>query len=237
MPEEKYKRPVTAPDTKAGALDRPSDPDIVKTHPAFGMVKFARVTGGHSRLFGSELDSNGFIRLTVCPGQEHWHLSRKWWMESTMTPLVEVDMTPAQFAELITTLNIGSGVPGTIRHINGQEVPDFADPDTLQAQIHGDIKQHTASIRRDLDDLRTRIVECGLGKGKREELLSDLDRVRRNVGANMPYILDQYTEAVEKVTASAKAEVESFVTHAVTQLGLDSLEQLTKVTDQKGLAQ
>ena len=42
----------------------------------------------------------------------------------------------------------------------------------------------------------------------------------------MPFALDQFNEAVERVTSAAKAEVDAFVMDAITRTGLKQLKQM-----------
>jgi len=44
--------------------------------------------------------------------------------------------------------------------------------------------------------------------------------------ANMPFVQTQFNEAMDKTVTEAKAEVEAFVSHKVTSLGLASLKEL-----------
>lgn len=226
-----YTPPPSTPPTVRQESFSPGDKFDVKTHPAFGMLRFARINGSSGRLFGSELESGHFIRLTLCPGEEHWHLHEKRYMSTSKT-LVEVDLTASQFAELITTLNSGCGVPCTVRRVNGVEQPNFIDEDTLsnkiKADLADDVKTITGLVNQLKAEAQATLDESGLGKARKEKVMELIYRIQREVSANMPFVLDQYTEAVDKVTASVKAEVDSFVTHVTTQLGIESLKKLNE---------
>ncbi len=200
-----------------------------KRHPAFGLVGLSRRSGGHDRLFGSELNSGQTISLHISQAEEHWHLSEKRYYAKNI-PMIEVEMTPSQFAELITTMNIGQGVPCTIRYADGAQVPNFVDADTLHDKIKEDLSKDTREVndlvKKLQSDLEEVLASTGLSKAKKDVLTSTMNRIRQQVTSNMPFVLDQYHEAVDKVTASAKAEVEAYITHAVTSLGLKSLEDI-----------
>lgn len=140
-------------------------------------------------------------------------------------------MTASQFAEMITSFNMGSGVPCTLRFRESVgQVPDFVDKDTLQESIQADLKEDvkqvvslTKKLRTELDAI---LAETNLSQKKKERLTDIADRIEMELAANMPFVLDQYREATEKVTACAKAEVESFIMHAVTKLGIKSLKDM-----------
>lgn len=199
--------------------------ESVKTHPAFGLVRFSRVTGGDSKLFGSELVSGSFIRLTITKACEIWRLSSKSFFGGDT--VAEVDMTASQFAELITTMNIGSGVPGTLRFVDGKQVDDFDDQTTVHEMIKEDIKKDTKEIS-DLAhslavELKDTLDQTNLSKAKKEALMEIVFRIRQAIDSNMPFVLDQYQKAAQKINTNAKAELEAFVTARVTALGIQSL--------------
>ncbi len=205
--------------------------EITKTHPSFGMVSFSRISGGDNRLFGSELVSNSFIRLSLTEGEEIWSLHSKRW--HGRKHIVELDLSASQFAELLTSMNVGSGVPCTIRfrERDGQ-IPMFIDSDTLSEQIKEDLKADVKGIaelvKKLRSELNTVLAESSLSKANKARLTSVAETIEREITANMPFVLEQYVEATEKVTASAKAEVDAFLTHAATKLGFQSLQDISR---------
>lgn len=46
----------------------------------------------------------------------------------------------------------------------------------------------------------------------------------QQIGSDAPFMLKQFEEAAEKVVAAAKAEVDSFMTHAITAAGMKALD-------------
>lgn len=84
-----------------------------KTHPAYGMLSFSRRTGGKQSLFGSSIEHKDVIAMTLRHGEVDRQLNRDWYHGTEV--IAEVEMSYAQFAEAITSMNIGTGVPVTIR--------------------------------------------------------------------------------------------------------------------------
>lgn len=89
-------------------------------HPAYGMVSFSRVThsggahGANNRLFGSSIDDHHTsIMLEIKEASVRHDLSRDWFFPDNT--LIKVELSQVQFAELLTTMNAGSGIPCTIR--------------------------------------------------------------------------------------------------------------------------
>lgn len=204
-----------------------------KSHPAFGVLRFSRVSGGSGNLYGSEINHNSYIKMELQPSEEVRSLSHTWYFGQSKC-LVQVDMSAAQFAELISSLNVGSGVPCTIRYMNGiGHIPEIADDgDTFHEQIKNDIKDKTHVIVDTAvaleKELAKMLAESKLPKVKQEALRGLCAKITMELRSNMPYILEQYQEGAEKIGAKAKAELDAFYTHQITKLGLDTLRKLNE---------
>ena len=206
-----------------------------KNHPAFGQIHFSRVSGDPGKLYGSEINHNGFVRLTIHPSKELWHLSQSWYHGSLKT-LCEVDLSAAQFAELLTSMNVGMGVPCTLRYVEGLgEIPYIEDDkNTLHEQIKSDIRKEAteafkgaAALEKLLDET---LAKSKLSKIQKEEISSLARKLTNAVRDSMPFIVDQYQEAAEKVGAKAKAELDAFAMSIITRLGEKALAQLNEET-------
>lgn len=90
-----------------------------KQHPSYGMIRFARssIGGSGTALFGSSIMHNNVIRLSISKGMMEREGNEDWFLAGTdiNDMIVEVEMSYTQFAEAITSLNIGEGIPVTIR--------------------------------------------------------------------------------------------------------------------------
>ncbi len=223
-------RPPITPIKVVVTKDGPFSGTTTKTHPAFGMARFARISGSSGQLFGSEIEHQSFIRFTLGPGESQWSLHETRYHGPLNPRHVEIDFSAAQFAELITSMNIGSGVPCTIRVLDNQQIGGFEDADNLHEQIKEDLLADTKEIvdtARQLEkQLGTMLDDSKVPKAKQEALRALAAKIVRDLGSNMPFVLDQYQEAAEKVKAKCAAEVDALFTHAVQKLGLERLDQL-----------
>lgn len=84
------------------------------THPAFGLIGFSRVSGGENTLFGSSIKHNDRIIMRLKHAKQDRHLHDDWYHGRGL--ITEVEMSYSQFAECISSLNVGEGVPCTIRY-------------------------------------------------------------------------------------------------------------------------
>ena len=88
-----------------------------KKHPSYGLIRFSRIQG-HQHFFGSDSRPDSYIELTVSECEHNQDLVQSWYFPRK--ELVSLRLTNNQFAELITSLNMGSGVPCTLEFIKGE---------------------------------------------------------------------------------------------------------------------
>jgi hypothetical protein len=198
-------------------------------HESYGMVGFSRCTGSSGRMFGSSIPNhNTFIRLRLTRAIRRHALGRDWYHGERGT-LYEVDLTPAQFAEMLTSMNVGSGIPCTIRYVDGKQVEEPPNELLEAQQIREDFRGKTEVVAKRLDGLKEKIDEIlkkkSLTKVDREEVERCTMLIVQEVRHNLPFWLQQFSEATQKITTTAKAEVDAFMTHAVMAAGWKVLKE------------
>lgn len=213
-------------------------------HPAYGLVQFSRQHGGSKKLFGSQIRSDTTIALRIFEGEVQHELSYDRYSHAKNRPIIEVVLSAAQFAELLTTMNMGSGVPCTIEYRDGKDVPPIPETDKAEAQkIHEGFREKLERLVDALKEFRTEAANLldgkkPLSKAEKEAIKGVLDKTIMEVESNAPFVLEQFTESTEKIVVQAKAEVEAFASHAVQVAGLEALSQgrvpQTLITDGKG---
>ena len=96
------------------------------THPAYGIASFHRICGNAGNLFGSSVYCDHYVEMEISSGVEIDNGSYHSYLSSGK-PHIRVAFSPAQFAELITSMNIGPGVPCTIKEIAGERIDKIPD--------------------------------------------------------------------------------------------------------------
>jgi len=195
-------------------------------HPSYGMLTISRSMGTHAaRLFGSSLKSHhGTIRLSVHPGYMQHELNHDWYHATGQT-LFEIEMSATQFAEAITSLNSGH-TPCTIRFNNGwvDDPPDLeTEVERVKNRFGADLKDMTKVMkerRAEIEKLTSKLSD----KAK-QQLKIELDVMIQQLTSNIPYVLEQFDAATEKVVTSAKTEIEAFTSHALHAAGLEALAE------------
>lgn len=201
-------------------LKKPPKPERHE-HPSYGMISFSRIHNSAGArddpMFGSSLDKHyGAIMMTVRGGAMEHDLHRDRYFGSG-PEYIRLEMTSAQFVEAITAMNQGDGVPCTIRHLRGETIPRPPVIDTeverVRAKFEGDLKTMTEVLherRAEIEKLADKLP------AKAKEKLQQLT-------SNIPFVLNQFNEAAERVVTAAKHEIESFAQHRINMAGLEAL--------------
>ena len=203
------------------------DDEFEREHPSYGILHIARTNGNSKRLFGSPLAAHySTIRLSISKGKWIHGLQHDRYFGMNKD-FVEIEMSAAQFAEAITSLNMGSGTPCTIRYVGGERVPNPPDYATEAEHVRNNFKETLGKYTERAHEERKRIekLTSKLSAKAQEEIRIALDVMEQQLASNVPFVVDQFQEATTRVTTAAKAEVEAFVTHAVRAAGLQAIAE------------
>ena len=176
-------------------------------HPAFGMLCFSRVSGGDPNLFGSSVEHNHKIQLTLKRGSVRRNLNSDWYYGKET--LFEVEMSYTQFAELISAMNVGDGVPVTLRYVRGEgNIPGIElenKRNTFKQEFKAQQDDTLAECASVIDELRSLFSEKKpLNKAQKGEVIDKLTKVYNNLTVNNDFALKQFDEAMEKISTEAK---------------------------------
>ena len=206
--------------------------ETIQKHPSYGLLKIARTHGGNGNLFGSSIKQHEKIELTVT----HASVRRSLSDDSFMTegrPIIEIAMSPTQFAEAITSLNQGLGVPCTILHENGKRVEE-CDFTNKRNQFENEMKEHMKELNRKLKKLTESAEDIltnkkSVGKADRENILNQIAMLRQEIHSNVPFMLEQFNEQMDKTVTEAKMEVDSYTQRKVHEFGLQKMEEFKQL--------
>ena len=206
----------------------------IETHPAYGQIAISRVQG-NCNLYGSGIKNHGgFMTLKVYSSERHHHLNKDWY--STRKLLLEINLSQAQYATLITTPNIGEGVPCTITYHNGEMKPAINDVAETEAEkIVTVFKREQEDFVRELEEEARRCAAILDKKGpilvgERQALREMVVRTMERVKDNRPFVVEQFQRAAERTVTAAKGEVEAYTMTALAKLGLTKLSELVALS-------
>ena len=184
-------------------------------HPSFANLYIGRCQcSGRTALFGSSIKHHDIITLRISPAYMDRELNHdRYYAESS--PYIEIDMSQAQFAQAITSLNMGDGVPVTLRRINGEDIEPCPFVDKRE-QFSNEFREDMNEIARKLAETTKEVEELiqnkkTFSKADKEKILSTLNRVTMQISSNYPYMYSMFNEQMGKTVTEAKAEIESHI--------------------------
>lgn len=195
-------------------------------HPSFGMLSFNRTHGGHSNLFGSSIQHNDTIHMVLREGVVTRGLNDDWYVGED--EILEVEMSQSQFAELITSMNVGTGTPCTIKYLRGKGRINEADFINKRQQITNEFKECMNERMSDAKEFYDEVKELfatkkSIGKGDREMILRRLANVTQGMESSSKFIFDQFQNQIDKTITEAKGEIEAFAQNKINAIAQQAL--------------
>jgi hypothetical protein len=204
-------------------------------HPAYGSIAIHRCQSNGSVLYDSPIPHHHYIAITIKEAEDMRGLHHN--RHQPGTAIVEIEMSEAQFAQAITSMNT-SGTPCTISRRWDMGTGKYAlverlklvrpDRETFEAEV----KEATEKVHsqvKDAKDALENIMQRGgtVRKGDLKELQSLLYHAEQDVEANLPFIQRSFYEAMAEVEAKVKTEIVATAEAVVRQRGMEMGELLS----------
>lgn len=207
------------------------------THPSYGKIAFTRTYSNGTDFFGSELTQDNYVSLEIHNAEVIRDLSCDRYFTDGPT-LVRVRLSSAQFAELITSMNVGSGVCCTIERINGQKVEEYQPQESRKEFVHNEFKLRMKEFSNQLTEKQKQAKELinkkTLSKEDMRLLNNYIEWLSQEISSNIPYFAERFQQTMDTVVHEAKLEVENAIQHKISVLGLNELHNQNKLlTDGK----
>lgn len=205
-------------------MDTESSFGTPEEHPSYGMIGITHFSGGDGQFFGSAIQQMGGIAITISTG----HMRRSLSDESYFADqeIVRVELTPAQFAEMITSPNVGDGVPCTLTRVNGKSI-ERCKLLNKRARFHKDFEKEMKRIGLAIDALKKKAEEFqtkpSINKTDRQEFTKLVWEVERTINDHLPFIAERFTDTMESTLTDAKANLEAYVSTLARSLGSEAL--------------
>lgn len=212
------------------------DNEKTDKHESFGMVGITCPQSSGTYLFGSEARHHHFITLTVRRAEVTRSLSHDWYHASSL-PLVEIELSHSQFAQLITSPGMGDGVPCTIRGVDGKMMKPCPAPEGIASKFSEDLKETTKSTVAELKALRNQLNESllpgnkPLNKTEQRELLEKINHAVMQLESNIPFIETSFNNELERKVDIAKGEVEATASRLIHKVGLHALDKASRMIE------
>jgi hypothetical protein len=208
------------------------DKETKRTHPSYGKIAFTRTNSNGTEFFGSELKQDNYVSLEIHNAEVVRDLScDRYYTDGPV--LVRARMSSAQFAELITSMNVGSGVCCTIERLAGKKVEEYQPQESRKELVHNEFKERMKEFAVKLKDKQTKAKELinkkTLSKEDMHNLNFHIEWLTQEVYSNIPYFAERFQETMDTVVHEAKLEVENAIQHKISVLGLNELHNQNKL--------
>lgn len=206
----------------------------VKKHPSYGMVSISRTTGGEKALFGSSIKHRDTISLKVKHGELVRELNSDWYMGKDK--IVEVEMSYSQFAELITSMNMNSGVPCTIRYTEKDGWIEDCDFESKKEQFKNELQEkidkNLIRTKQIISNIEEIFEKKSISKKDREQVIAQLTNLYKDLSKNLPFIYECFNEQMDKTIMESKCEVEAFIQNKMTMIAnMQLIENRDKILE------
>lgn len=209
----------------------------VYSHPSYGMLGFSHVCGSQMELFGSSIKHDNVIALELkhadCIRElhENRHHGNK--------TIARVEMSYSQFAELISSFDIGDGIPVTIRYTEKDgiaENPSFiGEREKFQEEFSDLLTEINKEIHDSINSATEILSKKSINKSDREELMNKLKKIEMQMSSNAKFIYKQFNRQMEKTVTEAKGEVEAFVQNKMHSLALEAISKNSESIEMNSL--
>lgn len=198
-------------------------------HESFGMLDIAKFNGS-SDFFGSDLNHNGGVYITISLGERERKLNSEWYYSGRQ--LVRVRLSHNQFVDAITSGMNTSGVPCTIEYIEGKKIEQISHIEDKRENFRNDMSSTQENLKKRIDEILSK-MEGTMGVRKSNEIKHDLEILKNHISSNTNFVMTCFNEAMEDTVTEAKHSISNYIDHKVHSLGLDGLRKELNVSIDK----
>jgi len=203
------------------------------SHESFGQIQFNRTNSKDVHFYGSELPQDHYISLEIHESVIERELTQDRYYNKGQ--ILRLRLSSGQFAELITSMNHGSGVPCTIERIQGKKIAELPERESRKDFVHRKFEDRMKMFADDIRDRQTKaqdlVKKKALSKADMHELQMLLNWMTMEIERNIPFFAKCFQETMDEVVFEAKTEVENAIQHKITTLGLGELHKQNLLLD------
>ena len=210
-----------------------------ESHPSYATLQFSRVsTSGTKVLFGSSIKHRDTIVMRVRKASLSRHLNEDYIFGDQ--EVIEVEMSQSQFAEAITSMNMGTGIPVTLTYLQGEGVIEDCPYFDKRMQFENEFadknkKQNELAISLIKEAQKLFEEKKTFNKADKENIMNMLYKLNQEIGSNTEFIYKQFNEQMDKTTLEAKCEIEAFMQNKINTIAnmalVEHKEEVTKLNN------
>ena len=196
-----------------------------------GLIQINRTYGGRNILFGSNIPHDTCMRLTISQAYIHRDFNENRYYPKNK--LIEIELSPSQYAEMITNLNHGVGVPCTIRLFGEERIKNNLK---LNNELELVKTEYAESVDKIIDEIRNTVYEIQddkpLSPKKIRDLKHGLESMIYRLTQEAPFMKERFDETLDKIFVEAKASIDDTINLTLANIGLDTIK-MQKLLEEK----
>ena len=128
------------------------------------------------------------------------------------------------------TIVVCDSVPCTLRvrdRVRVENPPDDVkvEADLVREKFAADVKDALTKLRPAIAAVEDVLAKKALTNADRETARRALAQFERLIGDTAPFMLDQFEEATQRITTTAKTEIDAFMTSVIVAAGLKAINE------------
>lgn len=221
----KYQRPTVTP-----SKDKLHD-NIVE-HPSFAVVRTLTTHGGNLTLFGSDSVHNDYITIEIAPANIKRSINNDW-IHGDSTPILQFNLSHAQFVSMIQNKGNGSGTPCTLTI-----APKSMNNDLMSVPLIEPLPSNVELIKDELSkNVNERLehalaslleLEKAVEEKKGIKAIRELIKGAKSSVAGLPqslnYSVTQAHEEIDKSVHEASVNVEAMIQTKIKNIGVHAIQ-------------
>lgn len=209
----------------------------IKKHPSYGLIHLVRRdNNAGSTLFGCDVKQHRTIQLEIRKGYKYTDYGLPHYTTEGNKPILEVEMSFAQFSDLIINQNFNFGVPCTIKSINGVRIEDPPEDIDVVNDFYKDFQDNNKDLVNSISQLQKELDEYKnngkkISKSKLEEMRNRLSSIKYSLNSNLSYQEELFRELMSGIVDQKKNELASYISDKAGVLDNDKLKDLLNICD------
>lgn len=194
------------------------------THPAYGFIRASRVSG-HANLYDSDFNHQHYIAVTIGRSSCDRMLSNDWLYNGQ--ELIQIAMSESQWGHFVSAMNAQS-TPCTLQRgplpesgYRQEMIPGLPSPKPVTEKFDRELVETLEEARSQLDRVAKILANADkpMSKKEQQELAKGINQARQNIGTNVSFVAEQFSEHVEKTVQKAMTEFNAFKMNHTLQVG------------------
>jgi histone H3/H4 len=192
-----------------------------------GMISIGRTScgGRGAALNGSSILHREIINMEIYTAVERdeYGISEQAFQDKL---LMRIEMTPVQFAEMISVGMNTSGSVCTLRSFNGKSLqrPELDDKTLKHFRKADKSKDELLDRVSNLANEVTNLVNSKkISKKSAEALMKCVNSITIEVGSNAEFRLNTFKETMDSIVCDSKAEYDAFVEGKIRRIALETI--------------